>query len=113
MWYGWITCFFSKHNELKHEKNLIIVFSKKNHINVSNAIPKKYGKYNYRTNWSNFAPSGKFKGICILSVGGINELLAVSIQQLNTEPNIINTGKNVIGYAIKSTPKPYILLDNV
>ena len=38
---------------------------------------------------------------------------AVNIQQLNIEPNIINTGKNVIGKVIKSTPKPYIFDDNV
>lgn len=91
----------------------MIVFQKKNHTKVIIAIPKKYGKYNYLSNCWNLAESGKFIGICIFNIGGLSDSFAVSIQQLNTEPKIINTGKNVIGKAMKSTPKPQILLDKV
>jgi len=42
----------------------------------------------------------------MFNTGGFRESLAVSIQQLNKEPNMINTGKNVIGKVMKSTPKP-------
>jgi hypothetical protein len=49
----------------------------------------------------------------IYKFGGINESFAVTIQQLNNDPIMINIGKYVNGYDIKSTPNPYILLDNV
>lgn len=42
----------------------------------------------------------------MFNVGGLRDSFAVSIQQLKTEPNMINTGKNVIGKVMKSTPKP-------
>lgn len=69
-------------------------------------MPKKYGKYNYLCNCSNLADYGKLIGICMFNTGGFRESLAVNIQQLNKEPNMINTGKNVIGRVMKSTPKP-------
>ena len=43
--------------------------------------------------------------------GGVKLVLAVSIQHAHSELTVINAGKNVKGYAIKSYPKPYILLD--
>ena len=42
----------------------------------------------------------------ISMLGGVKFVLAVSIQQPHSELTVINAGKNVKGYAIKSYPKP-------
>lgn len=39
-------------------------------------------------------------------VGGIRDLLAVSIQQLTKDPNMIRIGRKLAGNIMKSTPNP-------